>query len=284
MKLSKLIIMAVVNCVMISSCRRATPYIPFDQYNRFYKALQVNDADVTRASKGVYKLYIKEIDTTFSRKKMLYYTTSATTKEARNTDILYLYFIDDYRFYYTKNKTNCIDISTDLDKKTRIGIYKLSRDDIRQESVVLVNLLLADARVKDGQDYQYADMVYELKDNMMDFMTMYYPIHYRSRDSTAANRPDDQPLFGPKIIEQATEKIYNSGLRTFESTGMGFYAQWYFSPEKITTKINGKEFNEVIYSFIRGKNYVVRQYRFNDSEVFREEIHEDRSKNLLFSW
>lgn len=278
MKIKIIILLTLVSCAVLSACRRVTPYIPFDQYNRLYMAPVINDIDVKRASEGVYKLYIREIDTTFSRKKMLYYTTQNTAKQARNTDSLYLYFIDDYRFYYTKNKADSIDIRTGLNKKSKIGTYRLNINP--QDSVVYVNLILADARVKDGQNYEYADMIFKLKGDTLDFLTAYFPIRYQPRDNSAAN----QPPFSPKVIEQDADKIYHSGLKTFESTGMGFHAQWHFSAKKILTKINGQEFDNVIYSVMERENYLIRTYTLKGLPVYKEEIHGNRTKNILFSW
>lgn len=279
MKTRTVIFLILASWVALSSCKGVAPHIPFDRYVSLISDNTINDIDVKRANDGAYKLYIHTIDTTFSRKKMLYSTTENTSGQDWKTDTMYLYFIDDYRFYYAKNKADSIDIKSDLNKKARIGIYNLSRKDSKE----YVNLLMVSTRVKKAHKYDYGDMELQLKGDTLDFVTLYYPRRYQPRNSNATNQQLGQRAFSPKVIDKDARKIYNSGLKTFESTGMGFHAQWHYSKGEIITKIDGKRFDNVLYSRPMGDS-IIRSYMFQDKKVYTEEIREVRDKKKMKSW
>lgn len=133
--------------IQFIACKQYMPYFPYSSYNTFYRINEfTNDSiknKLIQVNDGYYSLDIFKNQTVFGRTTFYKYTTTKVDAFSEKQDSLFLYFIDEYRFYYTSKKINTIDIFNDIDKHVRVGIYNSYSARVNNENLTYVELYMA---------------------------------------------------------------------------------------------------------------------------------------------
>jgi len=101
------------------------PHFPYDEYLRVQASL--TNSSLNRTNKGYYQLNMYKNQIKYARTNLFRYTATQLTDKSEKVDSLYLYFIDDHRFYYSRKKRDSIDIVKDIGKGVRLGIYQITK-------------------------------------------------------------------------------------------------------------------------------------------------------------
>ncbi len=269
------------------SCK--TPYFPLDNYQRMYAAEVYSGHEVKQVTEGYYQLKIYAVDTIYARKRIKYYTTrpyDMTNAEA--TKSLYIYFIDDMRFVYSGEKFNVLDVKGDVGgKNDMLGLYMIYAQNRTMngspEKEYFVRLAIAESRVSNAVEYTYAVIDLKLSDNndSLDFLSAEYPLTTKPRKNTSIAPAIP---FSKEILEEDLEKMQKSKLLHYNSSAMQFHAQWVFRAEPISTLIDGKPYNRILYQNVQGSQGMTRTYSLDTIQVFQEFIYEDDTQNILLTW
>lgn len=272
--MKRIIYIILIATVCSCSTQKYIPLMPFHVYSKYLKSEIVNSVDVVRAKAGVYVLNLAETDTTFSRKRIKYYTSTPKNHEKIISSI-YLYFIDDYRFIYATQRIDTLEIS-DLNKEYNIGLYKISEKKEGDSPIFMVELLMTKALTKTPNEYETALLLLKLSDDakILDFHTAYSYFKQTPPRTGTGN-------FSKEILEKETKELEDNPFRTFESQKMGQYLQWQQKDYPLVTKINNRPFDNVIYS---GDNKIYRKYQLGNVTVFRDTLQAPPTTHKITSW
>ena len=278
----------IVGFVCLTACK--TPYFPFDHYVRLHSSEVNTQHDIKQIYEGYYRLNVYEEDTIYARKRIKYYTTRPL-KHSREKVIqsLYLYFIDDLRFVYSERKFDTLDIVKDIvGKKDRLGLYRVYSQDRVEGDVThrdyFVELTFAHSKVKKDTLFPYALLNLKLSDNndTLDFVSVDYPLIMHPGDTMV--RSETTP-FSPSVMDRDILRMEQSSQLHYSSSQMAFHARWDFIPSPVKMKINKKAYNEVLYQQLHSNSSaMIRTYYLDDTTIFKEQIHEDKTQSNLITW
>jgi hypothetical protein len=255
------------------SPKKYIPIMPYSIYSKYNTDPFINSPDVIRSKNGSYLLTLSEVDTTFSRKKIKYYT-STPKDNAKVIEKIFIYFIDDYRFIYTKKQLDTLEI-TDLNKNYLIGLYKIYELKSSDPTTYFVEMHITKALTKQPEKYESAILLLKLsKDN--ERLSFHKAYSSYTREFSAQSTQS----FTKQLLEQEENEIANFPMRSFESQEMGQYLHWQSSKHKLITTIQGVPFDNVIYS--EGTHTITRTYKIQDRTVFKDTI--NPSNYTLQSW
>jgi len=278
----------VASCLLfLTTCK--TPYFPLDQYIRIYGSEVYADHDVKQVSEGYYQLDVFAVDTIYARKRIKYYTTQPPGHAtAEIISSLYVYFIDEMRFIYSEQKFDALDIKKDIGgKRDKIGLYRIYGKPIevegRLKTSYFVEMNFVKSKVKNDSIYDYAILVLNLSqsNDTLDFVAVDYPITSTPRSTPA----DEGTSFSRATLESGLENMQKNQMLNYSTTNMNFFAQWTFRNEPVSLLIDGKAYDRVLYqNLLSSSDHMIRTYFFQNQEVYKEIIHDDRSNNNLLTW
>lgn len=269
------------------TCKTYIPYISLDKYKGYHWNENFSDYDVKWVDQGYYTINIVEVDTVFARKHINYFTTATGTlsQNARYIDTLYLYFIDEYRFIYSPVSRKRIDLTKDLGKQVKLGLYDIYKRPVNDSADgFFVDFYFVNAKVKRTQAYDYGIITMELEQdgNQLRFIEADYPLTYVSRDHP---KKQSTAPFSADVLDADRTTFLESAVRNFEAGSMQFEANWAFTNGRVDMYIDGKPFDNVIYSFYsQDSDQMKREYKWNGETVYTEYIKENRLENVLVTW
>lgn len=267
--------------VAYSACRTSFPAFPRDYYDRVEQSTV--RPRVLTADTGYYRLDVYRYDTVFARENLHVYTTEMgeDRRNLQRVDSIYLYFIDPYRFYYSKKKRDKIDIAKDTGKGVRVGLYSMHRRKLADTTRTILYLQSSLASVKDPYRFDFANIYLELRaDGSLAFLSAEYPVQMADRREPNTPASGGQP-FNPGVIDEARDAISDSGIRMFESEDMKFRAVWRFEPAEVSLSIAGQAFDSLRYVTPTG-GPMLRRYYLGGAQVAEEQISEDPGRRV--SW
>ncbi|MBK7425529.1 MAG: hypothetical protein IPI60_00050 [Saprospiraceae bacterium] len=250
---------------LMCACKTASfPFIPDDVYKQHISSHFESDIPLLKASEACYVLYVYAHDTIYGKNKleMFNHTSSMNGKEGKAVDSLFLFFVDDYRFFYSRKRPDSIELSGAQPKKSRIGLYKI----FEQDSLDLINLLSTAGTAKDPYNFTYANITIEkMKDGNLRFISADYPVEMVDRagkDMEAGTLP-----FDPFSDNQA-DPVAN--IEIYRGKDLRFAALWI--PRMLGTKLTfkGKQIDSIEYNlysrsyFFMGNLIATEQFKDRD--------------------
>ncbi len=257
--------------IAYSACRTSFPAFPRDYYDRVEK--NYTRPCMLTADSGYYRLDVYRYDTVFARENLQVYTTEMNEdrRNLQKVDSIYLYFIDPYRFYYSKKKRDKIDIAKDTGKGVRVGLYSMYHRTLGDKTYSILLLQSSLASVKDPYRFDFANIYLERRaDGSLAFLSAEYPVQMADRREPNMSGGDGT-FFSSDAVSEAWNAISDSGIRIFESEDMKFRAVWRFEPAEVLLSIAGQAFDSLRYVTPAG-GPILRKYYFGGVQVAEEQI------------
>lgn len=278
-RLCKLVVLLLTIGMSLYACKSYIPHFPYDEYMRVKASL--TNSTLNRTNKGFYQLNIYKNQIKYARTNLFRYTATQLSDNSEKVDSLYLYFIDDHRFYYSRKRKDSIDIAKDIGKGVRLGLYQINKNIKSADSTItMVTLHSAKSKVKDSDEFDFANIYLELKhNNTLKFLTAEYPI--TMQDRKLPNIMTENQPFNAEYLDSILNTLYAKETRHFDADDMGFHAEWQYNPIPIKTKINDVEFDNVSYLLTA---QLTRTYYYNKSKVFEEIIAENPTQSERITW
>lgn len=221
-RLFKLLVLTITIGMSMYACKSYMPHFPYDEYLRLQASL--TNSSLNRTNKGYYQLNMYKNQIKYSRTNLFRYTASQLTDKSEKVDSLYLYFIDDHRFYYSRKKQDSIDLIKDIGKGVPLGIYQINKNIKSADSTItMVTLHSAKSKVKNSDEFDFANIYLELRpNNTLKFLTPEYPITLQDRK--LPNILTKDKAFEAKYLDLIMNNLYAKETRHFDADDMGFHA------------------------------------------------------------
>lgn len=237
-----------ISLFVLIGCKKYTPFFPTDRYEGLQYSLTHGKEALNIGTDSAYVLYVYEYDTVIGRQHFPIYKSTPTYygTVGRAVDSVFLYFIDQYRFYYTRKvPRKGIELTGKYSSKHRIGWYFLAQ----REDEVLVVLYSSKGKVDDQNAFSYSQLELTLTSNgnTLILNRALYPLYIRSREEILKSIPKPPTEF-------------------LQASNMGYHAEWVLKKKSMQTLWNEMRFDSVSYNWELDK----RSYFFKDSIVGEE--------------
>lgn len=278
-RLFKFLVLTIIIVMSMYACKSYMPHFPYDEYLRVQASL--TNSSLNRTNKGYYQLNMYKNQIKYARTNLFRYTATQLTDKSEKVDSLYLYFIDDHRFYYSRKKRDSIDIVKDIGKGVRLGIYQINKNIKSADSTItMVTLHSAKSKVKNSDEFDFANIYLVLRrNNTLKFLTAEYPITLQDRKLPNILTKDQ--AFDAEYLDSIMNNLYAKETRHYDADDMGFHAEWQYNAIPIKTKINDVEFDYVQYTPTAS---LTRTYHYNKKIVFEEIIAENPTQSQRSTW
>ena len=237
---------------MIYGCKSYTPLYPVDRYMGL-EWLDPTSAGIKKATEGGYILGVYKYDTIIGRQYFPYFksTPKLDDKKGVPQDSLFLYFLDDVRFYYARKKSTSFDFTDKRSKKERIGWYSV----VKEDGDTLLVLEMVKGRVDQPESFMYSQLELSIIEDghQLKLIEATYPLYIQSRDKTQT-----------RIPEKTTE--------FFKANKMGYQSNWFFEAIPLELQWDEKTIDHIEYDWQER----VRIYYSNGQEVKRESLMADK--------
>jgi hypothetical protein len=245
----QLILGAVLLCLGLwAGCQSYTPLYPMDRYQGLDNMAPA-EVGVSTAFEGGYVLYVYRYDTIIGRQAFPIYksTPQFRGQSGMATDSLFLYFLDDHRFYYSRKRLEELELTKNPRKKDRIGWYSV-------EEVGSDTLLILDAvagQVDRAEAFVYSKLELLVRDGgqRLELDRALYPLTIQPRDPGS-----------PRLPEESTEFL--------QASALGYHAEWVLGAPPMRLLWKDQPITHIRYDFGRK----LRVYTLKNGDMIAEPL------------
>ena len=162
---------------------------------------------VTTALEGGYILYVYRYDTIVGRQPFPIYKSAPEFrgKSGVATDSLFLYFLDDHRFYYSRKAPGELELTKKPSKKDRIGWYSV--EEVGSDTLLIMDAVAGQVDQADAFVYSKLELLVRDSGRRLELQRALYPLTIQPRDADS-----------PRLPEEPTEFL--------QASALGYHAEW----------------------------------------------------------
>jgi len=233
---------------LVWGCQSYLPLYPMDRYQGLDN-MAPSEVGLSTALEGGYILYVYRYDTIVGRQAFPIYKSTPQFREQSGvaTDSLFLYFLDDHRFYYRRKALEELELTKKPRKKDRIGWYSV--EEVGSDTLLILDAVAGQVDRADAFEYSKLELLVQDGGRRLELERALYPLTIQPRDPGS-----------PRLPEEPTEFL--------QASALGYHAEWVLGAPPLRLLWKGQLVTHIRYDLGRR----LRIYTLEDGDMIAEPL------------